>query len=178
MDRDSNKKPRINLLIPILLVITAVALCITIWAVFFRDNEPVLAPDYAPQEEEKNAEAIPGDSDEKLDNPEGGSSVSLTYSRDVEISLSERKASLLFANPGKSNQDMVLQIVIQGEVVVQSGTLKPGNQVKTLDLMDGVEEKLTAGTYEGNFAVLYYDPETGEKAIVNTEIPVTITVSS
>ena len=73
---------------------------------------------------------------------------------------------------------MVLQIVIQGEVVVQSGTLKPGNQVKTLDLMDGVEEKLTAGTYEGNFAVLYYDPETGEKAIVNTEIPVTITVSS
>ncbi len=176
MGRYSSKKAKPNLVIPILLVITAIAICVTIWALFFRDNGPVLAPDYAPQEEEINAETIPGDSGEKLENPEGGGSVSLTYSRDVSIDLSEKKATLLFANPGKSNQDMVLQIVIQGEVIIQSGTLKPGNQVTTLSLIDGMAEKLSAGTYEGNFAVLYYHPETGEKAIVNTEIPVTITV--
>lgn len=178
MESDSSKKSKLNLLIPILLVITVAAICVTLWALFFRDTGPELAPDYAPQEEEQNAEPIPGDSGDKLDNPEGGSSVSLSYSKDVNISLSDKTASLLFANPGKSNQDMVLQIVVHDEVIVQSGTLKPGNQVTTLNLIEGMDEKLSAGTYEGNFAVLYYDPETGEKAIVNTEIPVTITVKN
>ena len=178
MGQDSSGKSGSNRLIPVLLVITAAAVCITVWALFFRDTGPTLTPDYAPQEEEQNAEPIPDDSGEKLEDPEDGSSVSLTYSREVTISLSEKEASLLFANPGKSNQDMVLQIVVQGEVLVQSGTLKPGNQVTALALMDGMDEKLSAGTYEGNFVVLYYDPETGEKAIVKTEIPITITVNN
>ena len=177
MENRSSEKRKNHLLIFVLLAITVSAVCVTLWALFLRAPGPVLAPDYAPQEEEQNAEPISGDTGEKLDAPEGGSSVSLTYSRDVIISLKDETASLLFANPGKSNQDIVLQIIIQGEVIVQSGTLKPGNQVTTLELIDGMAEKLSAGTYEGSFAVLYYDPETGEKAIVNTEIPVTITVN-
>lgn len=178
MGRYENKKSKSNLLILVLLIITVIAICITVWALFFRDTGPVLTPDYAPQEEEQNAETIPGDTGEKLDNPEGGGSVSLTYSREVSIDLSEETATLLFGNPGKSNQDMVLQIVIQDTVIVQSGTLKPGNQVTTLELLDGMADKLSAGTYEGNFTVLYYHPETGEKAIVNTEIPITLTVNN
>lgn len=178
MGRYENKKSKPNLLIPILLIITVIAICVTVWALFFRDSGPALAPDYAPQEEEQNAETIPNDTGEKMENPEGGGSVSLTYSREVSIDLSDETATLLFANPGKSNQDMVLQIVIQDTVIVQSGTLKPGNQVTALELLDGAAKKLSAGTYEGNFNVLYYNPETGEKAIVNTEIPITITVNN
>ncbi len=178
MGNSSNERSKYGILIIALLAITAVAICVTVWALFFRDTGPILAPDYAPQEEEQNAQTIPDDSGDKMENPEGGGSVSLTYSRDVTISLSEKTASLLFANPGKSNQDMVLQIVIQGEVIVQSGTLKPGNQVTTLNLIDGMEKKLSSGVYEGNFAVLYYHPETSEKAIVNTEIPIMIAVKN
>lgn len=170
-------KNKINPIVLILLLITIVAVYITVWAVFFRDTGQVLSPDYAPQEEERNAETIPGDTEEKMDNPEGGGSVSLTYSKDVSISLGDKKATLLFANPGKSNQDMVIQIVIQDTVIVQSGILKPGNQVTTLNLLDDVEKTLSAGTYEGNFNILYYNPETSEKAIVNTEIPITVVVS-
>ena len=178
MGRYENKKSKLNLLIPVLLTITAVAISITVWALFFRDDGTILAPDYAPLQEEQNAETIPNDTGEKMENPEGGGSVSLTYSREASIDLSDKTATLLFANPGKSNQDMVLQIVIQDTVIVQSGTLKPGNQVTTLDLLNGTEKKLSSGTYEGNFNVLYYNPETGEKAIVNTEIPITITVKN
>lgn len=178
MGRYENKKSKPNLLIPVLLIITVIAICVTVWALFFRDSGPALAPDYAPQEEEQNAETIPNDTGEKMENPEGGGSVSLTYSREVSIDLSDKTATLLFANPGKSNQDMVLQVVIQDTVIVQSGTLKPGNQVTALNLLDGAAKKLSAGTYEGNFNVLYYNPETGEKAIVNTEIPITITVNN
>ena len=82
----------------------------------------------------------------------------------------------MFANPGKSLQDMVVQIVIDETVIVQSGTLKPGNQVTTLNLLDGAEKQLQPGGYDGKFVVFYYDPDSGEKAVVNTEIPITITV--
>ena len=178
MEQDENKKTKLNLLIPILLIITVIAICVAVWALFFRDSGDTLTPDYAPREEEEYAETIPGDTGEKMESPEGGGSVSLTYSRDVTVDLSDETAALLFANPGRSNQDIVLQIVVQDIVIVQSGTLKPGNQVKILDLLDGTAKKLSAGIYEGNFNVLYYDPESGEKAVVNTEIPITITVDN
>lgn len=177
MEKFGQKDARKNLLVPALLVITGIAICVTVWALFFRDCGPVLAPDYAPKEEERNAETIPDDNGEKMELPEGGGSVSLTYAREMTIDLSDKKASLYFANPGKSNQDIVLQVVVQDEVIIQSGTLKPGNQVTSLDLLDSASGMLSAGGYEAKFVVLYYHPETAEKALVNTEIPVTITVS-
>lgn len=177
MSKNENKQNKlILLLILLLLLITLIAVGVTVWALFFRDSGPTLAPDYAPQEMEQRAETIPNDSGEKMDKPEGGGSVSLTYSNKVTIDLSDKMAALYFANPGKSNQDMVLQIAIQDTVILQSGTLKPGNQVKLLDLLEGAEEMLSPGGYEGKFVVLYYDQESGEKAMVNTEIPVTINV--
>ena len=132
MSKNENKQ---NKLILLLLLITLIAVGVTVWALFFRDSGPTLAPDYAPQEMEQHAETIPNDSGDKLDKPEGGGSVSLTYSNKVTVDLSDKMAALYFANPGKSNQDMVLQIAIQDTVILQSGTLKPGNQVKLLDLL-------------------------------------------
>ena len=171
------KSKKNKIIMTILILITIIAIGVTVWAIFFRNDDTVLAPDYAPREEEQYAEDIPDDDNEKMESPEGGGSVSLTYSREVSIDLSEGKAALHFANPGKSNQDMVLQIVIQDNVVSQSGTVKAGKQVNSLDLLEGAEGKLTEGTYEGMINVLYYDQDTSEKAIVNTEIPVSITVS-
>ena len=177
MSKNENKQNKlILLLILLLLLITLIAVGVTVWALFFRDSGPTLDPDYAPQEMEQRAETIPNDSGEKMDKPEGGGSVSLTYSNKVTIDLSDKMAALYFANPGKSNQDMVLQIAIQDTVILQSGTLKPGNQVKLLDLLEGAEEMLSPGGYEGKFIVLYYDQESGEKAMVNTEIPITVNV--
>ena len=167
-----------RILIILLLSVTVAASCITVWALFFHTPKVVLAPDYAPKETEAHAEIIPNDSGEQKKSEEGGGSVSLTYSNQVSIDLSDKTAYLMFANPGKSNQNMVLQIVIQNEVIVQSGTILPGRQVMTLDLMDGAVSKLSPGGYDGSFSVLYYHPESGEKAIVNTEIPIHIEVSN
>ena len=170
------EEKRKNMIIIVLVVVTLIASMITIWMLFFQNKETVISPDYAPQEVEKYAQSIPNDSNDKLDQPDGGGSVSLTYSKEVSIDLNKNIVSLLFANPGKSNQDMIVQIVIHDSVIVQSGLIKPGNQVKTLDLLDSSEKKLTEGIYDGKFNILYYDQINGEKAIVNTEIPVTVTV--
>ena len=173
---EKGKKKSIPLWGAVLLAVVAViAVGVAVWAVLSRQASPVLAPDQAPAQEPA-AESIPGDSGEKLESPEGGGSVSLTYSRDVTIDLSDGTATLYFANPGRSNQDMVLQVVIRDNVIVQSGTLAPGNQVQSLTLLQDAAAMLSPGSYEGNFTVLYYDPDTGEKAMVNTEIPLTITV--
>ena len=164
------------LLVALLFLITIAAISVTIWAVFFREDDTVLAPDYAPVEKEEHAETIPGDTGDKMESDKGGGSVSLSYTDKATIDLGDKKVSLMFANPGKSNQDMVLQIVIQDTVIVQSGTLSPGNRVTTLNLLPGAEKRLVPGGYEGKILVFYYSEETGEKAMVNTEIPITITI--
>ena len=102
-------------------------------------------------------------------------SVYNTDGKEVEtIDLSDNTAKLLFANPYKSNQDMLIQIVIQDTVILQSGILNPGYRVTRLDLFDNV--KLSEGKYNGKFVIYYYQRDTGEKAMLNTEIPLTITV--
>lgn len=176
------KKGKWKKVLLVLLILLIIGSCagVTYWAVFVRKQpEPkkeqakILEPDVAPGDKEKNAESMGDEGDAKLDQPEGGGAVSITYSKDVVIDLSDKKVSLLFGNPSRSNQVMVLQIVIQDEVVVQSDTLEPGYQVKQLDLK---YDLLKPGTYKGKFNVLYYDADTGKKAVVNTEIPIDIEV--
>lgn len=180
MSSNETKSKKLMIIIIALLALITVA-CATVAVVVLLDkDEPptVLAPDYAPQDEDPNAEKIPDDNGDKLDQPEGGGAVSLIYTTDVTVDLSDKKATLLFGNPQKSNQDMVVQIVVKGQVIVQSGRITPGNRVTALDLLHDAPT-LGAGTYTDEnckFVVLYYDKDSGEKAILNTEIPITVTV--
>ena len=161
--KEENKRRKWLLLLLLLLLL--ICICVTVWAIFFRKKTPVPPPDYAQIETERNAEPIGG-----------GSSVALTYSKEVSISLSDKKASLMVANPGKSTQDMVIQLVINDKVIIQSGRVLPGNRVTKLDLSDGTEKSLSAGKYEGRMIISFYDCQNGEKAMLDTEIPVNVTV--
>lgn len=176
MYRD-NQEERTRGIGSLLLLLLLIALSVIVWATIFREKSPVQPPDYAPVEIEENTEPIGNDDKEKMDVPEGGGAVSLIYSKEVGIRLSENKVTLLFANPSKSTQDMVIQLVIQDTVVVQSGRLLPGRRVTTLGLMKNAERSLSAGRYEGRLILSFYDPQSGEKAMLNTEIPVTVTVT-
>lgn len=175
MQTKEKTKDQKKILIFLLLLITAIAVGVTVWALFFRDTTLVLAPDYAPVEEEENAEDIEGEEDtEKMEAKEGGGAVSMSYRKSVSISLSGQSASLMFQNPSKSVNDMVLQLIIVSAdgtetVIAQSGTIRPGKQVEELALIKGAAA-LSEGTYNGKFNILYYDPDSGEKAIVNGSI--------
>lgn len=170
------KKEKIFLII--IALITVAAIAVTVWALFFRKpDDSGLTPDYAPESTEDSAILIPDDTNkDKLESPDGGGAVSLSYTKDVAIDISEEKAVLNFANPYESTQDMVVQIVIQDVILVQSGRLTPGHKVNQLDLLEGAAKKLQAGKYEGKLVILFYDQASGEKAMLNAEIPVTIKV--
>jgi flagellar basal body-associated protein FliL len=170
---NEKKNKRSKILIVLLIVISLFAIGIAVWALFFR-TPPKTAADYAPQQIETNAEPVSGDDTDKMSSPQGGGAVSLTYSNTVTLSLSSKEADLVFQNPTKSNQDMVLELLIDGKVIAKSGRLPAGYGLKKLTGVD--TEMLKEGTYNGKFTVLYYNTQSGEKAMVNTDIPVTITV--
>ncbi len=159
------------LILLLLLLITSCS--VTIWSLFFRDTPTSLAPDYAPQEIEPNATPTPDTDKDKLEQEQGGGSVSIQYTKEVRADLSDGMVYLTFANPGESNQDMVLQVIIQGKVIAQSKLLPPGHSLSQLPLLEGVN--LSPGGYNGKFTTAYYY-ENGERAIIQTDIPLMIRV--
>lgn len=120
-----------QILIVILCIITVVSIGVSIWALFFRKVKQEVKPDYAPQQVEQNAEPINREqSTDKMEQQEGGGAVSLTYQNFVAINLSSKEADLMFGNPSKSNQNMKLEIVIDGKTIAKSGKLEPEFKIK------------------------------------------------
>lgn len=167
-------KHKTKIIIAVLLLIAVLALCFGIWAIWFRAPK-VLDPDYAAKEPDKNAEQIEGDnSGEKLEVPDGGGAMSLIYSKEVEISLSDSKATFLVGNPAESTVYLVAEIVIQNRVIAQSGAIKPGYRLTELDLAAGAKDVLQAGGYDGKIVLYMYNSENDERAVLNSEIIVTV----
>ena len=175
INKESNrKKKRWMLAALILLLLLLITSCsVTIWSIFFRDTKPTLAPDYAPQEIEPNVTPTPDTGKDKLEQEEGGGSVSIEYNKDVVVDLSDKTVKVSFTNPQESNQDMVLQVVIKDQVIAESKLIPPGNKLELLPLKEGFE--LSEGGYDGKYTVAYYY-ENGEKAMVQTDIPLTVKV--
>lgn len=170
------------LLIPILLLVIR-----TGWFKPADDGKVVLAPDYPLIKDEPNGQPTEDDQ-QKFEVSENGGAVALNYSDKVEYDLSDQTVTLFFANPGSSTQAVVLQIIVYGGVNVdtgkpeeyllaESGILRPGYYVERLDADLESNVSLASGVYSGVMRVLFYNEDTGERAVVNTEIPVNISVS-
>lgn len=179
MENNTKKNNTNTILIVVLAVLLVVCIGVTIWAVFFR--KPVQSsefnPDYPPQETEPNQTPIHGGNpQETLHSPVGGGAINLTYGTTVTIDISEEKATFYFANPAKSNLDMVMTLVIDDTIVMISKRITPGHMVSSLKLESGIANELKVGGYDAKYVVYLYDRQTGEKAIVNAEGAVTVTV--
>lgn len=176
MSEPEQKKDKKKILIILLSVGIVVCLAVTLWALFFRTSGG--SPDYAPDKLEPNAQVIENDDSSKLEAPSGGGAISLQYEDQVKVDLSDKKVYLNYSNPNKSTQDIVLEIVIKDQVIAKSALIKPGYKVTELPLADGAEKLLSTGVYceEAVFKILSYDPDSGEKAMVDTKAEITITV--
>ena len=104
----------------------------------------------------------------------GGGSVGLTYQTDVVISIAQGKViKMMFANPNRSVDNISIVLYVDGFRVAESGILVPGTQLTTLELNEvGKRVIKDIGIYDGKFLVEFYNGETNEKAVVNTEIPI------
>lgn len=170
------------LLIPVILLVLR-----TGWFRPADDGKVVLAPDYPLIKDEPNSRPT-NDNQEKFTTSQSGGAVALNYSDKVSYDMASGIVTLSFANPGSSTQAMVLQIIVYGGanadtgkpdeyLLAESGILRPGYYVEQLAATVEEGVTLSTGVYSGVMRVLFYNEDTGEKAIVNTDIPVNIAVS-
>lgn len=166
---------RIKAIIGLLMLMLVLTIGISIWAVFFKEDR-ILIPDNINnvQNDDNLAGYDTGDPSNGEEAKTEENRISLTYSPNVEISLSNETVDLFFANPSKSNQDIVIYIAIQDKVICQSGAISPGYQLTRMDLNNA--SILTVGSYSGEMRAYCYDEKTGEKSMVNSVMPVNIEV--
>lgn len=165
-----------TVLICVLTGIIVFLLCACAYLLLAEEEAPVLSPDIAPSSTDKYSEPMNDGSQGSMESPEGGGAASLAYTKKVSVDLSSEKASMMFGNPSKSNQDLIVQVVIQDTVIAQSGLIEPGNKVTTLELLPKIKNSLSEGVYSGKYLVFAYDRETGEKEKVVMEIIINIVV--
>lgn len=160
-----------------LALIILIVICIVLIVCLVKKNDMTLTPDYAPGTIDTNA-IKEKDSGTKLDVTNGGGAVSISYSNIVEVDSKNKTIKMYFKNPGTSRESIVLEVIIlNGDKeysIARSDLLPPGYSLYKLDLSKGV--KLSKGGYKGIFRTTYYNEETGEREIVNSEIDISIEV--
>ena len=157
------------------LLTTSVAASVT--GVIILLNQNSLKPDYAVDQVDSHLQEDK-DNSEKLTSAKGGGAVELFYSTDIKVINAEKVVSLSFKNPSKSNQDMSVKIAVIKDnkeyIIAESNRIPAGYILKELDLKSDV--KLESGGYDGVIHVYYFNPETLERAVVDTNISANIVV--
>ncbi len=192
-------KSRIPFLIIFLLLIAAV---IPVWlgirSIINNSSEPVgqtetseteiisVAPDFPLPEKDENLEEVASNVDSKSSKPSNDTDVvgsaSMSYTLAADVSLSSGSIAMMFENPSESNQAVTLELLIQSDgnvfSIAKSGLLPSGTRLQKMNLkLDNIV--ISEGVYTGLYRVSYYNPSTGEKAIVESELTnVKITVTN
>lgn len=139
--------------------------------VMLLSNPPV--PDNPLPVIDPNLTPIEDDTSEKVSSEDGGGSVSLIYTKNADVNLATETAKIYYKNPNSSNHDVVIElyIVSNGEhyFLGKSGLIPAGNALFELSIADR-EVELKAGEYEGLYRLSFYNPETGERAVVDSNI--------
>lgn len=159
-----------KIIIAVLSAAVAVLLCVAGWALFLRPT-PKLT-DYEPSELEPNALSYESGAEGSKASAGSGGFASIEYTKDVRVNRKTGTAQLYYANPSNSVNSVAIQLIlVDGEgreaILGQSGLLMPGTKLEELQLDD---VGCRPGLYSGKYILTFYDPETSDKAILNTVI--------
>ena len=165
---------RVPFLIALFALVAAIAIAATVLVGLILDGtiRPVIKPDNPLPPIEDNI--VPDTEEgEKEHSPEGGGSVSMIYTLVANIDLSEASAEIYFRNPVMSNHAVVVEFYIVSDgneyLAATSGLIPAGNALYELELSKDAPV-LSEGVYEGLYRVSYYDPVTGVRAHVQSDI--------
>lgn len=140
-----------------------------------RRAKPIM-PDYMPVEQDEYVSTIPPEylEETKMDIPESGGGAIIICDTEITAHLQTGEIDMFYQNPANSPSAVVLQLVVADEVVAQSGSIYPGYQLQDMHLLDTA--RLQEGGYYGIVRIAYYDPISSEKALIDTDIEVSVTV--
>lgn len=104
---------------------------------------------------------------------EGGGSVSMIYTLSAKYDTQTGDIGIYFRNPSDSNHDVVVELyAVSGETkakIATSGRVEAGYGISNLKF-DAPMVQLAPGSYAAEYRLLFYNPATGEKALVESVI--------
>lgn len=159
--------------VPMILLILSLLLMLSAGIWFATEHCDSDKPAHKVIEVDPNAGKIRDDKSEKKESENGGGSVSLTYSLDASLSLDTGNIEMYLLNPNASNHDISVALqIVDGENrirIAESGLIKAGYGLTFMEFEED-SAKLSKGTYNAEFVISFYDPETNEKALVESSI--------
>ena len=169
-------RSRVPFLVVLLGCIAALAIAGAVLASTISAPPPgpvVIAPDHPMPSQDVNSQRNEDDDTQKAEVEAGGGSLSMTYSLDAKLDLDTGKIQIYFKNPNASTHDVsIILYVVSGETevaIAQSGRVSAGYSLTQLEMAEGTAT-LTEGVYNGYYLLSLFDPETGERALVQPEI--------
>ncbi len=135
-----------------------------------------LAPEHPMPDRDQSSLPIEGDdANNTVESESGGGFVSMIYTKEAHLDLSNASISMYFLNPNKSNHSVVLELyIVSGDtsyLVAKSGRLDAGYGLNTMTFNREVDLQPTTDViYNAKYVIRFYDPETGERSVFATEV--------
>ena len=155
-----------------ILFIVLSLLCLLLAGYFAMHRQTVIMDFRLPDREQNAVQTSSGGVEVEVS--EGGGAGAVTYSNIASYNKRTKTLTLNFENPSNSPSSMVISIVVDGNVIYESGLLPAGYGIQSVPNLD---LDLPVGSYEGKFSVEHYNPDTREKAMFNLEVDMTLNVN-
>lgn len=156
------------------IITTTVAIIILILWLLLNPKSPVIInPDHPLPDIDPEIETLPPDDEDKVDSENGGGFVSMVYTKEATVSLSTNKAQIYYQNPNKSNHSVLLELYLVSEgkeyFLGRTGLIPAGSAIYEMDVSER-DANIRTGVYTGLYRTFYYDPLTGERAVISSDI--------
>ena len=169
--------------IPFLITLAALLLAlstvggIVIWNMATGNLPTILTPDNPLPDIDDNI--IPDEDEgggyegEAGDVPEGGGKTPMVYSTESSYYLAQERIIIYFKNPSRSTHDAVLEYyIVQGDqeyLIASTGRIPAGYRIRELSPREDAPT-LSQGVYKGLYRISYYDPYTGVRSRVQSDL--------
>ena len=166
---------RIPFLVTLFVLLALIAVTSVLIVQLLMNPKPpvVINPDHPLPDIDPEIEHLPpSDDDEKVDS-NGGGFVSIVYTKDAVVSLATNKATIFYQNPNKSNHSVVIELyLVSGDAeyfLGRTGLIPAGSAIYEIDVSER-DANVRAGIYTGLYRLFYYDPITGERAALSSDV--------
>lgn len=167
MNNQSSWKRHLTLICSFLLAWGLIFGCIGIYLIL---HQPVT--DYPQLEFDLNAERIEVDEDMTVSDGE----VMIVAGQSATVYVNSGTADIYYVNPVSNQSNTQVALRVGDKIVAESGLLEPGYGL--MELTDVHTDGLEYGQTDGCLIIYTYDRETGQRNIIDNEIPLTVTVIS
>lgn len=167
MNNQSSWKRHLTLICSFLLAWGLIFGCIGIYLIL---HQPVT--DYPQLEFDLNAERIEVDEDMTVSDGE----VMIVAGQSATVYVNSGTADIYYVNPVSNQSNTQVALQVGDKIVAESGLLEPGYGLT--ELTDVHTDGLEYGQTDGCLIIYTYDRETGQRNIIDNEIPLTVTVIS